>query len=182
MNTMFKKLPVQATETLKFLIGKVNSTHPSAVYQWDIDTRLLDPSSKEINPLFTQISEQIDKKHIAIYYFEIIFPEPPPAKILETYKEAKSLGTRNYARLNEASKFLYVGSSHSLPNRIREHLGFGYHQTYAMNLAHWAPELGLQLQLHTALYPQDSSQEAIQALEDCLWKNLKPMLGRQGQR
>lgn len=182
IHAMFEKLHIQTTESLQFLVGNVNSMQPTAVYRWDIDTRLLSPLSKEKHPLVAKISEDIDKKHIAIYCFEIISPEPPPAKILEAYKEAKSLKTRNYARLNDASKILYVGSSHTLPNRIREHLGFGFHQTYAMHLAHWAPKLGLQLQLHTAIYPLDSSQEAIQALEDCLWKTLKPMLGRQGQR
>ena len=56
MNAMFEKISVQASEALQLLIGNVNSTLTSAVYQWDIDTRLLDPSSKEINPLFTKIS------------------------------------------------------------------------------------------------------------------------------
>jgi hypothetical protein len=179
---MFQNLHIQTRQSIQSLAGLVSSTQPTAIHQWDIDTRQLNPFMKQIPPLIGQIGQLCLGEHLALYCFEIITPGMDSEEILEVYAQAKADKGRSFARVNKASTTLYVGSSRSLSKRIREHLGFGFPRTYAIHLAYWAPKLGLQLRLHAALYPVDSAPKAVQALEDCLWESLKPMLGRQGQR
>jgi len=179
---MFKNLHDQTHQSIQSLAGLVSSTQPTDIHQWDIDTHQLDPFMKQIPPLIGQISQLCPAEHLALYCFEIISPDAGSEEILDVYAQAKADKGRSFARMNKASQTLYVGSSRSFSKRIREHLGFGFPRTYAIHLAYWAPKLGLQLRLHAALYPVDSAPKAVQALEDCLWESLKPMLGRQGQR
>jgi len=42
--------------------------------------------------------------------------------------------------------------------------------------------LNLELGFTCAKYPVDVSEEVLQALEDTLWDQLKPMFGRKGRR
>jgi hypothetical protein len=179
---MFKNLHYKTRQSIESLAGLVSSTQPTAIHQWNIDTRQLNPLMKQIPPLIGQIAQLCPSEHLALYCFEIISPEMDSEEILDVYAQAKEDKGRSYARMNKASQTLYVGSSRSLSKRIREHLGFGFPRTYAIHLAYWAPKLALQLRLHATLYPVDSAPKAVQALEDCLWESLKPMLGRQGQR
>lgn len=179
---MFENLNTKTSQSLQDLAGLVSSAQPTAIHKWDIDTTRLDPFVPQIPPLINQISLHCASEHLALYGFEILSQKLDSQDIFEVYAQAKADRGRSFARMNNPAKTLYVGSSRSLSKRIREHLGFGFPRTYAMHLAYWAPKLGLQLRLHVALYPVDSDPKAIQALEDCLWESLKPMLGRQGQR
>ena len=67
-----------------------------------------------------------------------------------------------------------------MPSRFKGHLGYGAKGTFALQLAHWAQELNLELDFVCAEYPQEIPSEVLQALEDTLWNTLK--LGRRGQR
>lgn len=179
---MLEKLTKKTVQALNSLATLVGSTHPASVREWDIDTAGLSPTMPQIPPLVNEISLHCKGGRPALYAFEILSPKLEMADFLKVYGSAKANGRRYFAQVNDLSRTLYVGSSRSLARRIREHLGFGFPRTYAMHLVYWAPKLGLQLRLHAAFYPLGSSPKALQALEDCLWENLKPMLGRQGQR
>ena len=73
-------------------------------------------------------------------------------------------------------------SSYNLLKRLKEHLGYGAKDTYALQLAHWAREMNLDIEVVCAEYPEGIGQEILQTLEDTLWETLKPMFGRKGQR
>jgi len=91
-------------------------------------------------------------------------------------------GGRAYARLNNISKVLYVGSSSSLGRRFREHLGYGARGTYALHLSHWARSLFINISLVAARYPAEVDPEVLGLMEDQLWDTLEPMFGRRGRR
>jgi len=132
---MFQNLHIQTRQSIQSLAGLVSSTQPTAIHQWDIDTRQLNPFMKQIPPLIGQISELCPGEHLALYCFEIISPKVNSEKILEMYAEAKADKGRSFARMNNASEILYVGSSRSLSKRIREHLGFGFPRPYCGSIA-----------------------------------------------
>ncbi|WP_313472345.1 hypothetical protein [Brevundimonas sp.] len=89
-------------------------------------------------------------------------------------------GSLKFSRLNkvEPSRVLYVGSSLTLRSRIKEHLGYGSKQTYALRLNSWVPACGIDLLV--AAYDRDAPDETVLLLEDTLWRHLMPMFGRSG--
>jgi len=94
-------------------------------------------------------------------------------------------GKRAYSRfngINEESRCLYVGQSKDICKRLREHCGHGARRTYSLQLNHWAATLHLPLRLHCAHYVNSVNNDMLQALEDRLWNELKPMFGRRGPR
>lgn len=122
-------------------------------------------------------------KYVAIYVFECINSDNNTRQASwDAYLAAKNAGGRAYARSNALSNVLYVGSSRSMPKRFSEHLGHGNKNTYAMHLIHWAKGLNLEIEFTCALYAASTNNKVIQAMEDCLWESLKPMLGRKGSK
>ena len=124
-----------------------------------------------------------EQKSIYIYYFSLQKNsdlEKVQQKI--SYAKKKKIAQRAYPRINDPSRYLYVGSSRNIAKRIREHLGFGYRTTYAMNLAFWCKDLDLEIDIVCMRYNPQIEKEIIQAFEDGLWDYLKPLLGRQGVR
>tara|TARA_R110000796_G_scaffold141407_5_gene257792 strand:- start:1862 stop:2515 length:654 start_codon:yes stop_codon:yes gene_type:complete len=89
---------------------------------------------------------------------------------------------RAYARLQEESETLYVGSSKSLMSRIKQHLGLGPKRTYAMQISHWLPDTPGLLYIQAWRFSDDTPPSVVQAIEDGLWSMTKPMFGRQGAR
>lgn len=88
---------------------------------------------------------------------------------------------RSYARRHgPRSNVLYVGRSSTFKKRIKEHLGFGARQTYALNLASWARPLNAPLLLECAAYDPSVSASTLSHLEDALWIKSMPIFGRQG--
>ena len=179
MNT---KLHAGAVQHLEILANTVSNLEPIANLAVDIDTSLLQPNTEPETELFEQIDQVLVPTGNCIYRFEISGDRPESGKITAAYLSAKANTDRAYSRLNDASTTLYVGSSRSIIKRLREHLGYGNHKTYAMHLAYWAPALNLKLKLHLANYPLAANFEAIQAVEDHVWRTYRPMLGRQGKR
>ena len=96
--------------------------------------------------------------------------------------KARERNERAYARLISVSRCFYIGGSRSLAQRLKEHLGFGTRKTYAMQLAHWAMPLRINLEFACARYPAPIDEAVLQALEDTLWSQMQPMFGRKGQR
>jgi hypothetical protein len=120
---------------------------------------------------------------VFLYYF-VLHRNTDLKIIQEKITETKNnkIAGRAYPRINSASRFLYVGSSREITKRFKEHLGYGYKGTYAMNLAYWFNDLGTGLKFHCMSFDPDTNKDAIQALEDGLWDYLKPQLGRRGPK
>ncbi|MFT4954590.1 MAG: hypothetical protein ACI8U3_000961 [Brevundimonas sp.] len=109
-------------------------------------------------------------------------PSTSLSELRDCFSEAKNrwAGLLKFPRLNkvEPSRVLYVGSSLTLRSRIKEHLGYGADQTFALRLNRWAP--AFELDLLVASYDPSSPDEAVLFLEDTLWRRVTPMFGRPG--
>jgi len=121
-----------------------------------------------------------------IYYFKII-DQSDIEQAYRQYEKAKKdrKAGRAYARLNRQfrqSQYLYVGSSQNVVLRAKVHLGYGGRTTYAMQLAYWAHDLAMDVEFRCMSFHGDVNPKALQALEDGVWEELKPMLGRQGAK
>ena len=147
------------------------------------NTKILDA---ELNPpeLVSEISTwEMVQKSIFVYSFSVA-QNADLKIILNRITDAKkeNLAQRAYPRINSPSRYLYVGSSREIAKRIKEHLGFGYQNTYAMNLAFWCKGLDLDISILLMRFNFAIKKEVVQAFEDGLWDHLKSLLGRQGVR
>ncbi|MDU0697894.1 GIY-YIG nuclease family protein [Pseudomonas aeruginosa] len=120
------------------------------------------------------------------YLYQLAVADPGLVPALHAaFAEAKThgQGNRAYARQQAPSATLYVGSSQKLLERIKQHFGYGYARTYAMQLCHWLPAaLDGYLELQAWRFAADTPTSLIQAIEDGLWRQQQPMFGRQGAR
>lgn len=117
-----------------------------------------------------------------IYRFSVAQEVSEPLRKAFFEAKAAKKNNRAYCRVNEASALLYVGSSSSLHARIQQHLGFGNHGTYAMQLSHWLPPVEGELSIEVWRFDSAVDGAVLQAIEDGLWTMNKPMFGRQGAR
>lgn len=131
----------------------------------------------------SQVSKWVVDGQRHIYYFKII-DDSALAQVYRQYEKAKKdrHAGRAYARLNRQSKYLYVGGSKNVVLRTKDHLGYGSRTTYTMQLAYWAHDLAMNIEFYCMRFNGDVNLRALQALEDGLWEELKPMLGRQGAK
>lgn len=92
------------------------------------------------------------------------------------------------ARLNgyqPGQTCLYVGKSDEFTSRMREHFGPLNLSTYAMHLSEWAPESLHHSPVKIEYWPLAAlalSEPVIQALEDTMWEESRPVFGKQGPK
>jgi hypothetical protein len=182
-DSTFSALPAQTQTALAAISAAVEGVLPAEVRSWSIDATDL-PSEAAVSSLLQEVSEWISVSRACLYYFECRSTDTDLAKVERAFVKVKARKghKRAYPRLNAQGTCFYVGSSQSLAKRLRDHLGFGPSGTYALQLAHWAPPLALQLDFVCARYPDDTPREVIQALEDTLWETRRPMFGRKGRK
>ncbi len=141
---------------------------------------MLNPEAKS-HAVVADVSAWEGNGRAFLYYFTVT-NEVDLSDLERVYIERNAKSERAFARLMRQSKCLYVGGSQNISQRLKEHLGYGAKGTYAMQLAYWARELNLDLAFTCARYHDDVGEENLQALEDTLWDELCPMLGRRGKR
>jgi len=174
---------LKKAENLRAIADGLINLHPIETRTFKFNTKTLNSESSPpeiVNEV--SIWEKIQKS-IFVYYFSL--PQDANLEIVHgkiTDAKRKKLGQRAYPRINSPSRYLYVGSSSDISKRIKEHLGFGYRKTYAMNLAFWCNGLNLDTDIVCMRYNPNIKKDIIQAFEDGLWDHLKPLLGRQGAR
>ena len=181
--TDFQTLPGIASSNLKKLADAVENVLPVKTKSWIIQTKDLVEDGAEPT-LVEEIKIWAGKGGSYLYTISRESTEPSNEDVSSSFAHAKASekGKRAYARLNSPSSIIYVGSSEKIHQRIKEHLGFGAKGTYSLQLSAWAPPLSLSLKLWCAQYPENTHTDVLQALEDALWSQLKPMFGRQGAR
>lgn len=169
-------------KALRELSDAITGSLPTDMRSWSISTASLFPGAKTV-PIAAEVKKW-KGSDVAFLYFFRLTNKVDIEKVKCAYADAKAHKTneRAYSRLMAISAYLYVGRSQNISQRLKEHLGFGAKRTYAMQLAHWAPTLRLELEFTCAKYRPDVKDEILQALEDTLWDQLKPMFGRKGKR
>lgn len=171
----FETLPEQTRKHILQLAEEVQDVVPIGGKTFRILTNQLDPRIKPSN-LLDQVSAWMTKGHPYLYYFRVL-NESNLTVVEQTFKKAKDQkkNERAYPRFNRQSEFIYVGCSWGLFSRFKGHLGYGAKGTFALQLAHWAQGLNLELDFICAEYPQETLSKVLQALEDTLWDTLNPM-------
>ncbi|RFZ84933.1 hypothetical protein DYU05_04830 [Mucilaginibacter terrenus] len=83
---------------------------------------------------------------------------------------------------SESSSVLYVGKTNSnFLHRFKTHIGITPNKIYALQLAQWATNFDLKLNLYFAPYTLPKEQHnLLEQVEHVLHFNLKPILGRAG--
>jgi hypothetical protein len=179
----FSDLAAQTQGVLARLAAGVEGVLPAAVRSWPIDPLGL-VEEATASSLLREVSAWAGAGQVCLYYVECRSADVDLTEIAGAFAAAKARKrrARAYPRMNSPGTCLYVGSSRSMGKRLREHLGYGAAGTYALQLAHWATPLSLQLDFVCAKYPEDTPPEVMQALEDTLWQVRRPMFGRRGAR
>lgn len=179
--TDFNKLPDVAIEELTQLSRELKGVILSKTCSWDLHTGGLDLNGEEPD-LIRKVREWASASGVYLYVITRESSDPPNEAVSRAFAEAKATSLRAYARLNEPSSCVYVGSSEKVHQRLKEHLGFGAMGTYSLQLAEWSAPFNLHLRFSCAQYSAATPSRALQALEDALWSHMKPMFGRRGAR
>ena len=177
----FSLLPAQAVANLANIGQRCLGVVPVAHSTWEFNTSSL--SDGVVLPLVAEVV-QWSAAGSYIYYFHCT-GSPNLTLALDAFEAAKrrDRGQRAYAKVNTTSPCLYVGGSNKIASRLKQHLGYSAAKgTYSMQLLHWATSLSLDLAFTCARYDPSPTQDVLQALEDTLWDNNNPMLGRRGAR
>jgi len=91
-------------------------------------------------------------------------------------------GKKDFCRANHSqSECLYVGRSQKLKSRLKQHLDAGGEGIFAMHMLRWIAGISIKAEIHCYQF-DGKSNLIIQALEDGLWDQFKPMFGRKGER
>lgn len=126
-----------------------------------------------------------DKSVIYVFSFGADVPQDL-IKVVRNAADGSLRGVdqaRSFPKVNAAgdSRCLYVGHSFKIETRLRDHLGFGAASTSSLHLAHWDGHPHENLTL-TAYRLSSNDRLLAQLLEEYLWDELKPLLGKRGGR
>jgi hypothetical protein len=121
------------------------------------------------------------------YFIYIITPDDKIeiSQYHEQFKKAKQDSNRAFSRINKegnAPITFYVGSSKSLLSRIEQHLGFGTERVYALHMNRWIENLKGAITIECLEFARDVGMDVVQAIEDGLWAEKKPIFGRRGSK
>ena len=103
-----------------------------------------------------------------------------------SYREVRRNANRGYVvpRNNEeveGSTVLYVGSSKSIRQRLRQHLWRAPAKTYALNLQRWVPDQDGVVTVIVQSVMGNPDPVGIQDIEDALWHSARPVFGKLGR-
>jgi len=180
----FKTLPDKAQDNLKELSALLSNVVPIETKTWRFNTGELKPLSK-MPDLIDEVASWADRKNIYLYTLRIITEDYDIDKFCKSFSTAKKLKKNNlaYTRFNnKKSKYLYVGRSSNLFQRLKQHMGYGAKSTYALHLAYWANAFNLEIEFRCAKYKGGLAPDVYQTLEDTLWQEISPMFGRKGAK
>lgn len=100
----------------------------------------------------------------------------------EVAKQKKQLALPRLNLVDAETSALYVGSSRNIRQRVKQHLWKGPDRTYAMHMKHWVPDAPGCVTLRVQSVQMTTEREALQIVEDTLWRKLTPMFGKAGAR
>ncbi len=136
-------------------------------------------------PIKNQLKAEIGIKSTTIYVLHVT-EEGAHLIVRDKIRLVRQAKKRAYPRDNTASSnasrtCLYVGKSESTASRLYQHLIEAPTRTYALHLSHWASDIPGGIQIEAFKF-DDISRDLLQALEDHLGGELRPMLGKRGAK
>ena len=126
------------------------------------------------------------KKRGAFYLYQLSFDgeeESVASRARRAFRSVNATGVRNMSRDNkdhQDSNSLYVGTSESMYDRFRTHLGRGEGTTtWALYLSAWA--VPLKAKFVVEYYElKETIAEDVELIEGVLWDSLQPLFGKKG--
>lgn len=179
----FENLAADTQRALTKLAAAVSTVQPIATKTFAFRTGDLVLRQEPVE-LVRRVGDWAGSKGRFVYFVETDAVDGAIEALYLAVSHARETNSdgRKYARLQKPNHVLYVGSSQGLKMRFREHLGYASKSVFALQLAHWANVHDAPVRFTAARYAQTVSDEILGALEDQLWSQLKPMLGRQGRK
>lgn len=160
----------------------VDEAVPDDVRSWMIRCANLKPSAGA-SRVVGSVAQWARRGPVFLYYFQVkggadlVGIEHWFLEMRERKRDRRA-----YARVVCPSVYLYVGTTKVMARALERHLGYSGETSYSLQLAHWAPRFGLELELVCAKYRSGLPQEVYKALEDTLCSQLRPMFARKGDR
>lgn len=108
-------------------------------------------------------------------------------RLRDSFNSAQKNRNRGYAlpRLNNPvtdSRVLYLGSSRSIRQRLKQHLWQAPVGTYALNMNRWVPQIAGNVTVRVQSILSELNSDALQDIEDAVWRSLRPVFGKAGGR
>jgi hypothetical protein len=136
-----------------------------------------------------ELHEQFPRKKSGAFYLYRMSLDTEEAgtvaRARSAFRSVRMTGTWNMSRDNHEhpdSSSLYVGTSESMHDRFRSHLGKGNGKaTWGLYLAAWARPLkaGFVVEYYEL---QETIAEDVELIEGVLWDSLRPLFGKKGGR
>ncbi|MDQ7797801.1 MAG: hypothetical protein RDU76_02500 [Candidatus Edwardsbacteria bacterium] len=100
----------------------------------------------------------------------------------QKYRSKK--GEIHFSQINNSnSTCLYVGSKITgIRGRIKQHIGTDNTRTYAMHLKSWIIKCDTNIHIEYYSFDDSVSRETVQLMENTLWRQKKPLLGKLGAK
>lgn len=182
MSSCTSQLEKRAAQELRKLAGELEGAKPGCIRCFSIGG---EPATWQ-EALEREVRNLIDGNNSAFFLYAIELPNANVPDIVETFRsERKRNGSeRAYSRIpkmwSKTSKFIYVGSSEKIRQRLREHLGFGPAKTYSLHMNQWWKSDFGDIIIRVRVYDNNIGKCALLALEDHWANELQPLFGRRG--
>jgi len=128
-----------------------------------------------------------DQANLPMLYCLTVSEVEVATALREAFVQARNVRPKECAlprdnELHPNGTTLYVGRSQNIRSRLRQHLWQAPQTTYALNMHRWCPDIVGHVTVSVQPVLGQAGNEAVQDLEDTLWKTLLPIFGRSGSR
>jgi hypothetical protein len=155
----------------------------------DVEPKRIKFSSSELSDSDTlaQLHDKFPRKKPGAFYLYLLSfdgeVENVVSKARMAFRSVNETITRNMSRDNidhQDSNSLYVGTSGSMYDRFRSHLGRGEGTTtWALYLSAWT--VPLKAKFVVEYYElKETNAEDVELIEGVIWDSLKPLFGKKG--
>jgi hypothetical protein len=168
----------------------------SETFKCDIKRKDLEQTNLGLNNLYNELAKM--NKDGVIY---VITADNLPDDIKGKYEELKEnekddqsmsrIINEHWGDISKPDQCLYVGSSHDIKNRIKQHLGIDLKKgenyiskTYALYMSTWLVEKSVKIKIDIYNFKADDKEipNYLQIVEDLMWECYKPLFGKKGAK
>ncbi len=93
-----------------------------------------------------------------------------------------AMARSNIAHRAPENNILYVGSSHNIGSRIKQHLEWAPIRTYALHMCRWCRGNAGSIRVELQSLGIPAFDKTVQDIEDTLWDASRPLFGKRGGR
>ena len=175
-----------AADALRDLAARVKASQPPEYKAYELN--LSELTANEPPTIVTDIQNWEGSTGTNRYIYRFFVENSSIASELYTClidSKLRADNDRKYSRVNTTSSdslCLYVGSSKSVTQRMKQHLGYAHPAVYSLHMRSWSNLPDASVRLEILKYPGDVGQDVLQAIEDSLWQSSMPLFGKQGAR